>query len=67
MTDRTAPTLPPEVFESVVNALAATLIQDYRERWSPAWCRLWSGIDCASGVTSTHMAEDFRRGESRSM
>jgi excisionase family DNA binding protein len=34
MTERTAPTLPPEVFESVVNALATTLIQDYRERWN---------------------------------
>jgi excisionase family DNA binding protein len=27
-------TLPPEVFASVVNALADTLIRDYRERWS---------------------------------
>jgi hypothetical protein len=26
MTDRVAPTLPPDVFESVVNALAATLV-----------------------------------------
>jgi hypothetical protein len=34
MGDRTEPTLPPEVFESVVNALADTLIRDYRERWS---------------------------------
>lgn len=34
MMDRTAPTLPPEVFESVVNALADTLIRDYRERWN---------------------------------
>jgi hypothetical protein len=32
--DRTAPTLPPEVFESVVTALAETLIRDYRERWN---------------------------------
>lgn len=34
MFERTAPTLPPDVFESVVNALADTLIRDYRERWS---------------------------------
>ncbi len=33
MTDRVAQTLPPDVFESIVNALAATLIRDYRERW----------------------------------
>jgi excisionase family DNA binding protein len=31
--DRTVPTLPPEVFESVVSALAEALIRDYRERW----------------------------------
>ena len=34
MIDRAVPTLPPEVFASVVNALADTLIRDYRERWS---------------------------------
>jgi excisionase family DNA binding protein len=34
MMNRTAPTLPPEVFESVVTALADTLIRDYRERWN---------------------------------
>jgi excisionase family DNA binding protein len=26
-------TLPPDVFEAIVNALAASLITDYRERW----------------------------------
>ena len=34
MIDRNVPTLPPDVFASVVNALADTLIRDYRERWS---------------------------------
>lgn len=34
MIDRAVPTLPPDVFASVVNALADTLIRDYRERWS---------------------------------
>lgn len=34
MTDRNVPTLPPDVFASVVNSLADTLIRDYRERWS---------------------------------
>jgi len=34
MLDRNVPTLPPDVFASVVNALAETLIRDYRERWS---------------------------------
>jgi excisionase family DNA binding protein len=34
MTERTVPTLPPEVFESVVNSLAEALVRDYRERWS---------------------------------
>ena len=34
MLDKTVPTLPPDVFESVVTALADTLIRDYRERWS---------------------------------
>ena len=34
MMDRNVPTLPPDVFASVVNALADTLIRDYRERWS---------------------------------
>jgi len=34
MKDRTVPTLPPDVFESVVNMLAETLIRDYGERWS---------------------------------
>ena len=34
MMDRTVPTLPPDVFESVVNSLAEALIRDYRERWS---------------------------------
>ena len=46
MTDRTAPTLPPDVFESVVNALATTLIQDYRERWSRR------GTDSGPGSTA---------------
>ena len=32
--DKNVPTLPPDVFESVVKALADTLIRDYRERWS---------------------------------
>lgn len=32
--DTGVPTLPPDVFESVVNALADALIRDYRERWS---------------------------------
>jgi excisionase family DNA binding protein len=32
--DRIAPALPPDVFESVVNALAETLTRDYRERWN---------------------------------
>jgi excisionase family DNA binding protein len=31
--DKLAPALPPEVFESVVNALAGTLVREYRERW----------------------------------
>lgn len=34
MMDTNVPTLPPDVFESVVNALAETLIRDYRERWN---------------------------------
>jgi hypothetical protein len=34
MTERNVPTLPPDVFASVVNSLADTLIRDYRERWS---------------------------------
>jgi excisionase family DNA binding protein len=34
MMDRNVPTLPPDVFASVVTALADTLIRDYRERWS---------------------------------
>ena len=34
MMDRPAPTLPPDVLESIVNALAERLNQDYRERWS---------------------------------
>lgn len=34
MLDQNVPTLPPDVFASVVNALADTLIRDYRERWS---------------------------------
>jgi excisionase family DNA binding protein len=34
MMDTNVPTLPPDVFASVVNALADTLIRDYRERWS---------------------------------
>lgn len=33
MMDRPAPTLPPDVFASVVNALAQALIGDYSERW----------------------------------
>ena len=33
MMDRNVPTLPPDVFEAVVNGLADTLIRDYRERW----------------------------------
>ena len=32
--DERAPTLPPDVFESVVKILAATLVRDYRERWA---------------------------------
>ena len=28
------PTLPPDVFEAVVRALADTLVDDYRSRWS---------------------------------
>ena len=32
--DTAVPTLPPEVFESLVNVLAEALIRDYRERWS---------------------------------
>lgn len=32
MMDRTVPTLPPDVFESVVNSLAETLIRHYREK-----------------------------------
>src|SRR5947209_5411908 len=32
--EQTPPTLAPEVFESVVTALADTLIRDYRKRWS---------------------------------
>ena len=34
MMDRNVPTLPPDVFASVVTALADTLIRDYREGWS---------------------------------
>lgn len=34
MMDRNGPTLPPDVFASVVNALADTFIRDYRERWT---------------------------------
>jgi excisionase family DNA binding protein len=36
MTDTDVPTLPPDVFASVVTALADTLIRDYRERWNRA-------------------------------
>ncbi len=32
--DTNAQTLPPDVFESIVNTLAETLTRDYRERWS---------------------------------
>lgn len=34
MMDRNVPTLPPDVFASVVSALADTLIRNYREQWS---------------------------------
>jgi hypothetical protein len=41
------PTLPPDVFESVVNSLAETLIRDYRERWKSR------GADPGRGVIAS--------------
>ena len=32
--DKATPTLPPDLFESLVMALADALIRDYRDRWS---------------------------------
>ena len=56
--DREVPTLPPDVFESVVNTLAATLIRDYRERWSRRGSESSATVNPTAAVASRWLKID---------
>lgn len=67
MKDTNVPTLPPDVFASVVNALADTLIRDYPRTVEPWRSRAEHEAEPIRRGSFSDMAEDCRRSEADTM